>query len=111
MPAPDPDAIHDYDPETGQLWYTYRTPAQMECNDWNGHTLGTNEKRNRDARVRRIAMQIKQDGWLCRHCGREIGFDKRADAQYCRYSCKKNAQAQRRMARQSDQYAHARASC
>lgn len=108
MPGPDPDAIHGYDDETGRIWFTYRTAAQMECNGWMGHNLGANEKRNRDARVRRIALNIRRDGWLCPHCGSEIGLHKRADARFCSYSCKKMAYAKRRKERQSDQYAHAR---
>lgn len=108
MPGPDPDAIHECYPEENTITFTYRTPAQMECNGWMGHNLGANEKRNRDARVRRVLRNIRRDGWLCQHCGREIGLHKRADAKFCRYSCKKMAYAKRRKDRQSDQYAHAR---
>lgn len=92
MPAPDPFSIGLSD--GGKILYWYRIGPT-----WffpYGAKLGTNEKRNREARAEAIAMNIRRDNWTCWWCKSEIGLHKRADAVFCRERCRKaNARARR----------------
>lgn len=91
MPAPDPFAIELS--EDGRIWYSYRVGPTWLFPF--GAKLGSNEKRNRDARAKAIAMNIRRDNWGCWWCGEEIGLHRRADARFCRERCRK-AQARER---------------
>lgn len=98
MPAPDPDAI-EISEDGRTVFISYRCGPSGFCPV--GSNLGSNEKRNRQARVRRILQNIRTNNWTCRRCGEEIGLHKRADAQFCSYSCKKMAQRERRQEREA----------
>ena len=95
MGAPDPNAIHDVFEEDGRwhVWFNHRAgPSRL----WPfGPNVGGNERRNRVRRAQSIARQVAFDGWVCKFCGVEIGFHKRADARYCRERCKKAAARER----------------
>ena len=93
MPAPDPFAIDSADERS--VWYSYRIGPNRWF-PWDSK-VGSNEKRNRDARAKAIGMNIRRDNWLCHWCRSEIGLHKRADAVFCRERCRKaNARARRR---------------
>lgn len=83
-------------PEAGTIWlerdgkgYT----AQMQAYFWTGN------KGNRLRRVRAIGRRLIEGSWFCGWCGGELSFDKRADARFCRESCRKKAARQRREGR------------
>ena len=102
MGAPDPDAIQTVFEDEGRwfVWYSHRCgPSRF----WPFESsVGGNERRNRERRAVSIMKRVIRDGWVCAYCGDEIGFHKRADAQYCRERCKRAAARQRRKAKALD---------
>ena len=99
MGAPDPDAIHDVLLEDGRwhVWYNHRTGPNRFW-PWDSN-VGGNEMRNRVKRALAICRRVARDGWVCAFCGDEIGFDRRADANYCGERCKRAAARERRKCR------------
>ena len=95
MPAPDPDGISI--DEYGSVYIHWPIRVFNEKS-----TLGSNERRNRIKRVRRIIQNIQLNNWTCRRCGDEIGLHKRADAVYCSESCKKMDYRDRRLVLEGD---------
>lgn len=57
---------------------------------WHGN------KRHRIARMRAVARRITRDGWRCQRCGEKIPLFRRADANFCGESCRKNVARHRR---------------
>lgn len=53
-------------------------------------------KRHRIARMNAVARRIKRDGWKCSACGEKVPLYRRADATYCRESCRKRMARERR---------------
>lgn len=85
MGAPDPDGI-SIDLQDGRVVVQF----QVWCES---------NPVAREARAVRILRLIGIDGdnWQCRWCGNPIPVFKRADAHYCRETCRKaNARARRR---------------
>ena len=76
MPAPDPSGLYIEEYEDGgfsiigEIW-------------WHGN------RATRTKRMRRIAENIRRNGWPCAHCGDPIPLYRRADARFCRERCRK----------------------
>ena len=51
------------------------------------------------ARMAAVRRRIKRDGWRCQCCGDPVPLFRRADALFCRESCRKRAARQRRKGR------------
>lgn len=81
MPAPDPHGI-----ETGSSG-----PLSLHVY----HFLCQNKK-HRDARAQRILSKLRWGQWCCPQCGGYVPLYRRADAVYCRESCRKRAAKARR---------------
>lgn len=84
MPGPDPDALHFEFHEDGSV------QAFAEIWPWGN-------KRARTARMMAVLKKLMADNWACRWCGEPVPIERRADAVYCRESCRKKAAARRRL--------------
>ncbi|PYF12014.1 hypothetical protein C8J30_102329 [Rhodobacter viridis] len=77
MPAPDPFGIElsDEDPRTVLF-----------------HTWMCGNRKHRRRRAAQINKNLRTPfGWACPVCGEPVPLQRRADAVYCRPSCKKKA--------------------
>lgn len=87
MPEPDPQAIA---PGTSG-------PLSLEVS----YFLCGNKKHRTD-RAKRILHNLRwKREWCCPECGGYVPFTKRADATYCRESCRKKAARRRRVKREA----------
>lgn len=83
MPCPDPHA----------LWIEKRdgrTVVSFQSYFWTGN------EGNRKARAVAILKRLAQGKWFCLWCGDDLYDHLRADAIYCRESCRKHAARSRR---------------
>lgn len=83
MPCPDPHA----------LWIEKRdgrAVVSFQSYFWTGYEW------NRKARAVAILKRLAQGKWFCRWCGDDLPDYMRADAIYCRESCRKRAARSRR---------------
>lgn len=81
MPAPDPWGV-----EPGDRW-----PRHVLVYEWPCGNI-----RHRHERARRIMQNAVSGDWTCRECGGPVPFSRRADAVYCRASCRKRAARKRK---------------
>ena len=84
MPGPDPHA----------LWIERDGTTVTVCHQayfWTGNNG------NRKRRALAILRSLARRDWRCRWCGEDIPDWRRADAQYCRASCRKKAARWRRL--------------
>ncbi|GEM_PF-1889859 len=87
MPEPDPHSlwIDDHDPQNARVsWQAYF---------WTGNNG------NRKAWAVAILRRLGRCTWRCRWCRDDLPAYLRADALYCRESCRKQAARKRRAAR------------
>lgn len=83
MPCPDPHA----------LWiekHDGRAVVSFQSYFWTGN------EGNRKARAVAILKRLALGKWFCRWCGDDLPDHLRADAIYCRESCRKRAARSRR---------------
>ena len=78
MPAPDPSGIGIEEYEGGG----FRITCELW---WHGN------RATRIKRMKRIAENIRWNGWRCEHCGDPIPLYRRSDARFCRERCRKAA--------------------
>lgn len=88
MPAPDPWAIS----------------VEEKPNGWSVHydTFMLSGRTQRLARAKRILSNLRKNGWCCAWCGQPVPEFRRADALFCRESCRKRAARSRRAERSRD---------
>lgn len=79
MPGPDPEGVWIED--DGRVWL---------------EILPTTNRKHRIARCRAIARRLRLFVWRCEWCGDPLPLERRADARYCRESCRKRAARLRR---------------
>lgn len=86
MPGPDPERLWTEETDTGfrVCWQAY---------DWTGNNG------NRRKRAMAILRRLNRGTWRCRWCSDDLPDHVRADALYCRESCRKKAARDRRAAR------------
>lgn len=88
MPGPDPFGIsYDETPDgrpivLAEVWPTSGFLAQ-------------GNRRHRLARAKAVLWKLTRDGWICPECGGHVPMTRRADAVYCRESCRKRAKRKR----------------
>ena len=90
MPGPDPNRlwIEDDNPRSARVcWQAY---------DWTGNNG------NRRKRAMAILRRLHWGTWQCRWCGDTLPDHLRADALYCRESCRKKAARDRREVRRAE---------
>jgi len=58
-------------------------------------------RKHRKLRAARILRNARWGEWSCWQCGLPVPFTKRADATYCRESCRKKAARRRRDCRKT----------
>lgn len=83
MPGPDPNAVWIE-------WQDGTLSANFERYLWTGN-MG-----NRKARAVAILRRAALGDWLCRWCGCDLPFWRRADAIYCSEGCRKRAKRRRK---------------
>ena len=84
MPGPDPNAV----------WlerHERRVTATFEAYFWTGNAG------HRQARAMAILRRWQRRDWFCRWCGDDLPDWRRADAHFCRESCRKKAARARRL--------------
>lgn len=87
MPGPEPDT----------LWIEDHGPLGASVSF--ASYLWTGNKGNRGARAIAILYRLQRRDWHCRWCGVDLPDFKRADATFCRESCRKRAARKRRKQR------------
>jgi RNA polymerase-binding transcription factor DksA len=88
IPGPERDGIEIEEFEGG----AFRVYGEVWLND---------NQRHRAARMRRIASNLRRNGWRCEACGDPVPTYRRADARYCGEWCRKKVARRRREARQN----------
>lgn len=86
MPSPDPDALDFEFNDDGSI----QTFAEIW--PWGN-------RRSREARMQAVLKKLLGDNWSCKGCGEPVPIQRRADACYCRESCRKKAAQIRRSGR------------
>lgn len=83
MPGPDPEGVYFEFTNNGGI------EAFAEIWPWGN-------RRFRESRMNAVLQKLRSDNWSCRTCGGPVPIYRRADACYCRESCRKGAARQRR---------------
>lgn len=85
LPGPDPSGV---------------TISELPNGGWSVmiETFMLSGRTQRQARARRVLVNLKRDGWACRWCGDPVPEWRRSDAAYCCAGCKGRALRARRAA-------------